>query len=312
MLASVTCFASAQDTGNYPNRPITLLLPFSAGGGGDVLGRFLAQKMSKELGQSVIVENKPGAGGVIGTTVVARSAPDGYTITIGGMTTHLLAPVTNPNVPYDPIKDFVPIGGIGSSSIVMLVAKDYPANNLAEFKKLALESKDPIQYASWGQGSTGHFCGAILGQKAGIPLQHIPYKGTSDIINNMLGGHISVAFVDMATGTPVVNDGRLKAIALCTRPSPSMPKVASYVDQGIDFDRNLSWVMYAPAGTPEAIVKKLSNTLGKVLEESDVKERLLSLGITPGFLASDEQHKTLVDDLAAWRAVAAEANITVN
>lgn len=312
MLASVACFPNAQAAGDYPNRAITLLLPFAAGGGGDVLGRFLAEKMSKELGQTFVVENKPGAGGVIGTTAVARSAPDGYTITIGGMTTHLLAPITNPNVPYDPVKDFKPIGGIGNSSIVMLVSKDYPANNLADFKKLALESKNPLQYASWGQGSTGHFCGAILAQKAKIPLEHIPYKGTSDIINNMMGGHISVGFVDMATGTPPVQDGRLKAIALCTRPSPSMPKVASYGDQGIDFDRPLSWVMYAPAGTPDAIVKKLSGVLEGVLDQSAVKERLLSLGITPGFIASGEQHKTLVEDIAAWRAVAAEANITVN
>ncbi len=309
-LSVVALVASAQSAppASYPTKPIHLLLPFSAGGGGDVLGRLLADRMGKRLNESIFVDNKPGAAGTIGTNVVAMSAPDGYTITIGGMSTHTLAPATYAKLPYDPIKDFATIGRIGTSAIVMVATNDFPANNLKEFVALA-KAKPGVQYASWGPGSTGHFCGEILAQKAGIQLEHVPFKGASQIMNDMLGGHISVGFVDMATGTPFVKDGRVKALGVCTQRSPSLPQVASYKEQGIDFDKTLGWVMYAPANTPKPIVDKLSATLQATLKEPEVVSKLLALGITADFLSGEEQAAANARDIPIWRKIAQDANL---
>lgn len=293
----------------YPDRPIRMLLPFSAGGGGDTLGRILAERFAAELKQPVIVENKPGAGGTIGIAAVARSAPDGYTITIGGMTTHVLSPLVYQNLPYDPIKSFTSLGAIGNSAIIVIANNNFPANNVAELRKLAESRKEPVQYASWGVGSTGHFCGEVMAQKGNVKLTHVPYKGTTQVMTDVIGGHIDLGFVDMATATPMVTQHKVKALAVCTKRSPSTPDVPSYKEQGIDFDRDLNWAMYVPAGTPAPIVQRLSSTLEKVLKEPDVVQKLLGLGITANYISGPNHEKANAADIEAWRAVAKEAGI---
>ncbi|WP_455282402.1 Bug family tripartite tricarboxylate transporter substrate binding protein [Cupriavidus necator] len=312
LLAVAAGAVTAADTAHYPDRPVRMLLPFSAGGGGDILGRFLAERFAAQLKQPVVVENKPGAAGTIGTQAVAAAAPDGYTITIGGMSTHPLAPATYAKLPYDPVRDFQSLGTIGTSSIVMVASNQYPANNLKDLIAMARKQSAPIQYASWGAGSTGHFCGEVLSQKAGIPLQHVPYKGTSQIITDLLGNHISVAFVDMVTATPFVKEGKVKALAVCTRRSPSLPQVASYKEQGVDFDRELTWAMYVPAKTPKPIVDKLSAVLESTLKEPEVVNRLLSLGITAKYVSGAEQQAANARDIPMWKAIAKQAQITLD
>src|SRR6266850_304817 len=216
-LASAACSAQAEDAADYPSKKIKMLLPFGAGGGGDVLGRLLADRMGKRLGQTIFIENRTGAAGTIGAQQAATAAADGYTITIGGMTTHVLAPAVYPNLPYDPI-----------------------------------------------------------------------------------GGHISVGLVDMATGTPLVKDGKLKALAVCGGRSPSLPEVASYKEQGVDFERSLSWVMYAPAGIPASVTQKISGALKASLAEPDIVEKLLALGISAEFIAGDQQRDINARDIEAW------------
>lgn len=311
VLAAACAVATAQPAAapaDYPSKPVHLLLPFSAGGGGDVLGRLLADRMGKRLNQPFVVDNKPGAAGTIGTHTVATSPADGYTITIGGMSTHTLAPATYPKLPYDPLKDFATIGRIGTSAIVMVAAKDFPANDIKEFVALA-KAKPGVQYASWGPGSTGHFCGEVLAQKAGVQLTHVPFKGASQIMTDILGGHIGVGFVDMATGTPFVKEGRVKALGVCTQRSPSLPDVASYKEQGIDFDKTLSWVMYAPAGVPKPIVDKLAAALQATLKEPEVVSKLVALGITADYLSGAEQAAANVIDIPIWRKIAQDANL---
>jgi tripartite-type tricarboxylate transporter receptor subunit TctC len=311
VLAAACAVAAAQPataTADYPSKPVHLLLPFSAGGGGDVLGRILADRMGKRLNQPFVVDNKPGAAGTIGTHTVATSPADGYTITIGGMSTHTLAPATYPKLPYDPLKDFATIGRIGTSAIVMVAAKDFPANDIREFVALA-KAKPGVQYASWGPGSTGHFCGEVMAQKAGVQLTHVPFKGASQIMTDILGGHIGVGFVDMATGTPFVKEGRVKALGVCTQRSPSLPDVASYKEQGIDFDKTLSWVMYAPAGVPKPIVDKLAGALQATLKEPEVVSKLVALGITADYLSGAEQAAANAIDIPIWRKIAQDANL---
>lgn len=311
VLAAACAVATAQPAAaiaDYPSKPVHLLLPFSAGGGGDVLGRLLADRMGKRLNQPFVVDNKPGAAGTIGTHTVATSPADGYTITIGGMSTHTLAPATYPKLPYDPLKDFATIGRIGTSAIVMVAAKDFPANDIREFVALA-KAKPGVQYASWGPGSTGHFCGEVLAQKAGVQLTHVPFKGASQIMTDILGGHIGVGFVDMATGTPFVKEGRVKALGVCTQRSPSLPDVASYKEQGIDFDKTLSWVMYAPASVPRPIVDKLAAALQATLKEPEVVSKLVALGITADYLSGAEQAAANAIDIPIWRKIAQDANL---
>lgn len=174
-LLAATALAANPQPADYPNKPMRMLLPFAAGGGGDALGRLLAERMGKRLGQSIIVENKPGAAGTLGAQAASVAPPDGYTITIGGMSTHTLAPAIYPKLPYDPIKSFVTVGRIGTSAILMVATNDFPANDLKGFIALARAKPGALQYASWGLGSTGHFCGEVLAQKAGIKLTHVPY-----------------------------------------------------------------------------------------------------------------------------------------
>jgi tripartite-type tricarboxylate transporter receptor subunit TctC len=310
VLASAACPARAEDATDYPSKKIKMLLPFGAGGGGDVLGRLLADRMGNRLGQAIYVENRTGAAGTIGAQQAATSPPDGYTITIGGMTTHVLAPAVYPNLPYDPIKDFATIGRIGTSSILLIATKDFAADDLRGLTELSKKG-EPIQYGSWGVGSTGHFCGEILSQKAGVRLQHVPFSSAAKLANDLMGGHISVGLVDMATGTPLVKDGKLKALAVCGGRSPSLPYVASYKEQGVDFERSLSWVMYAPAGVPASIAQKISSALKASLAEPDIIEKLLALGISADFIAGDQQRDINARDIEAWKKVASNAKIEV-
>src|ERR1700712_1876946 len=309
-LLLVTIPARAEDAADYPSRKIRMLLPFAAGGGGDVIGRLLADKMGKRLGQTIFIENRTGAAGTIGAQQAATSPPDGYTITIGGMTTHVLAPASYASLPYDAIKDFATIGRIGTSSILLVATNDFAANDLRELTDMSKKG-DPVLYGSWGVGSTGHFCGEILSQKAGVRLQHVPFSSAAKLANDLMGGHISVGLVDMAAGRPLVKDGKLKALAVCGGRSPSLPDVASYKEQGVDFERSLSWVMYAPAGIPDVAAKKLSAALQESIAEPDMTDRLLALGVTADFIPGDKQRDINASDIEAWKTVAKEAKIEI-
>lgn len=309
-LALVTIPARAEDPTDFPSRKIRMLLPFAAGGGGDVIGRLLADKMGKRLGQTIFIENRTGAAGTIGTQQVAASPPDGYTITIGGMTTHVLAPASYASLPYDAIKDFTTIGRIGTSSILLVATNDFAADDLRGLTEMSKKG-DPILYGSWGVGSTGHFCGEILSQNAGIRLEHVPFSGTAKLANDLLGGHIKLGMLDMATATPFVKDGKLKALAACGGRSPSLPQVKSYKDQGVDFERSLSWVMYAPAGIPDIVARKLSAALKETVEDPEIVDKLLALGVTADFVPGDQQRDINVRDIEAWKKVAVEAKIEI-
>ena len=307
-LASVMVPAQAED--DYPSKKIRMLLPYAAGGGGDVIGRLLADGMGKRLGQTIFIENRTGAAGTIGTQQVAAAAADGYTITIGGMTTHVLAPAVYPSLPYDPIKDFTTLGRIGTSSILLVATNDFAASDIGSLTKMA-KSGAPILYGTWGVGSTGQFCGEILSQQAGIKFEHVPFNGIAKIANDMLGGHIKLAMMDMATATPLVQGGKLKALAACGERSPSLPEVASYKEQGIAFERSLGWAMYAPAGLAGPVARKLSDALKEALEDPELAQKLLALGVTASFLPGDQQRDINARDIEAWKKVAKEAGIEV-
>ena len=309
LVALAPTLAVAQVEPDFPTRPIKLVVSSTAGGGADAVGRLLAEEMAKRLRQPVIIENKPGSGGRLGSSVVAGSPPDGYTVVLGTMTSHILSPGAMKKPPYDPVNDFTSLGQIGTSSILLVAVKDFTANNLTELATLV--QKEPTQYASWGLGSTGHFCIEVFAQAKNLKLDHIPYSSTARIMSDMLGGHIKLAMVDMATGTPFVQNGSLKALAVCTRRSPSLPDVPSYPEQGIDFDQSLNWSMHGPAGLPSGVRAKLEAALEGSLKDPALAKKLLDLGVSVDHLPGAQFADVMRKAIPIWREVAQKANISL-
>jgi tripartite-type tricarboxylate transporter receptor subunit TctC len=315
-IASASMMAQAQSIADYPAKPIRFILISGAGSGGDTVGRMLAEKMAPLIGGTFFIDNKPGAGGAIATELTAKAPPDGYTIALGGSTTHVMLPASNPKLRYDPVKDFSPIGQVGNASILLIATNDFPANNFRELRELAKKTPGGLQYASWGMGSTGHFCGELFNQQTQAQISHIPYKSVAQIQTDILGGHVKLAFVDMASGSPMVKAGRVKAITTCLSRTPSLPNVSSYDDEGINLGGKrlnpFRFALYAPAGTPKPIIDKLSAALKTTLEMADIKARLLDLGITAAFIGGAELTPMNIDDIVAWKQIARSSNITTD
>jgi tripartite-type tricarboxylate transporter receptor subunit TctC len=304
-------------TGNdWPSRPIRFVSISSAGSGGDTITRLLADRMAPLIKGSFVVDNRPGAGGALAADVVAKSSPDGYTILLGGFTSHVLLAAVKPKLTYAPAKDFDPIGQIGTAAILMVVGTDHPANDLKDFIALARRAPESPLYASWGIGSTGHFCGELLAQRAQLKLGHVPYKGVAQIMTDLLGGQIKVAFIDMASGSPMVKAGRIKPIASCISRSPSLPDVRGFDEDGIDFSGKSPtapmWALYAPAGTPKPILEKLSAALRQVVETPEVRDKLLTLGVQAEFVGSEPFRKLIADGIPQWREIAGRSGIVID
>lgn len=299
----------AQPETAYPSKPIKFILPSSPGGGGDMVGRLIGDSLSKRLGQPVIIENNAGASGTIAITQLSKAPADGYTIGLGTMTSTTLAPTVYSKLPYDPVKDLTTIAGIGTSPIVLLVRDDVPVKNLKEFLDYARKLPQPLQYGTWGLGSTGHFCAEVLSQKTGVKLSHVPYKGSAPVMTAMLGGEIHAAWLDMATGTAAVRSGKIRPVALCTRPTAGFPNVGTYKDQGVDFDQWTGWAMFAPPNMPKPILDKLANAVKETITDPAVSSKLLGWGITAEFIPGEQRSADNAKDIQAWRKIASDAGM---
>jgi len=301
--------AMAQDGSDFPRQPIRIVTGSSAGSGSDIVARYLGAKLTPLLGQPIVVENKPGAAGTLGTAYVAREKPDGYALTVGGASTHMLSAALNPKLSYDPVKDFATIGQIGTAGILLIAHKDFPGNSLKDIVAMAKGKPESVQYASWGNGSTGQFCGEVFGQLAGVKFLHVPYKSIPQVITDVEAGHIQLGFTDISSGTAFVKAGKVKGIATCGSRSPALPKVTSYSDQGIPFDRTFRWGLYAPKGTPRPVVDKLAHALKTVLAQPEVVARLLELGITAAYTPGEVLAEVTARDIEAWKIVAKDAQL---
>lgn len=300
----------AQSTDGYPNRPITAVLSSAPGGGSDIIFRYIATKLTPILGQPFIMDNKPGANGAIAMTAVKRAKPDGYTLTLGASASHVMNPVLYANLPYDPVKDFTAIGQLGTVGILLAASKDFPANNLKELAEYAKKQKDPLQYASYGIGSTGHFCGEVLSQMSGYKLSHVPFKTVPQVISALIAGDVKVGFTDMTSGSVAVKNGQIKALASCTSKTPSLPELGSYVDQGVNFDRKFRWVLYGPTGMPEPVIHKLRDALNTVLAMPDVIEKFREFGILIEPMDGNKVNEIVMRDIKDWKEIARKGNIT--
>jgi tripartite-type tricarboxylate transporter receptor subunit TctC len=272
--------AAAQD---YPNRPITLVVPFPPGGSTTIVARIVADKMSEALGQSIVIDNRGGAGGTIGSRAVSKSEPDGYTILLGYSGTLAIGPSLYGNVGYDPRKDFEPIGRIGTAPNTLVVHPSFPVHSVAELIAYAKANPGKVNYGSAGIGTVSHVCGEYFANVAGIKLTHIPYKGTGPAIIDLLGGHIPMAFAPVPATHENTQSGKLRMLAVTSavRSSllPNVPTIAEAALPG--FEAVLRYGLVAPPGTPRAIIERLNAALNAALASEDVRARLAIDGAEP-------------------------------
>jgi tripartite-type tricarboxylate transporter receptor subunit TctC len=294
--AAIVLCASAgiANADDYPTHPITLIVPFPPGGSTTVMARNVADKMSATLGQPLVVENRGGAGGTIGTRSVAKAAPDGYTILLSYTATMAIAPSINVNAGYDPRKDFVPIGMIGFAPNVLVVHPSLPVHSIAELIAYAKAAPAPLQYGSPGVGTVNHLAGEYLASETGVKLQHVPYKGNGPAMGDLLGGHIPMMFVPIPVALGNIKAGTLRGLAITTaKRSNLLPDLPTLAESGVPgFDVALRYGLMAPAGTPPTVIARLNKELNAALATQEVKERLATEGAealpgTPEAYAAD-------------------------
>src|SRR6478735_6874072 len=272
---------TAQGQTGYPDRPITLIVPYAPGGGNDVMARAVAEPMGKVLGQPLVIENRGGGGGSIGTRQVAKAPADGYTLGLGGTGTLAIDPTLYPNVGYDPRKDFAPIGLIATSALVVLVHPSVPAKTIPELIALAKREDGKLTYASAGIGSGIHLGAELFATMAGVKLTHIPYKGSAPALTDLIGGHVTIYFSSLPPALALVKDGRVRALAV-TGPqrSPLLPDLPTVAEAGPlpGYEAVLHYGIVAPAGTPQPVIDKLAAAMRAALAAPDVRARIAADG----------------------------------
>jgi tripartite-type tricarboxylate transporter receptor subunit TctC len=309
--ALLSCLATASIAAadNYPSRNITLVLPFAAGSGTDTTTRLISQHLSQALGVGIVIENKAGANGMIAATYVARAAPDGYTLLVTTNTTHSANPYLLKSLTYDPVKDFTPIARTGDLPFMLVIHPEVPAKTVGELVAYAKANPGKLSYASGS--SSAIVSGATFAHNAGLDLLHVPYKSSPPALNDVMGGRVSMMFVDILTGLPLVNGGALKALAVTTKErSPLMPQLPSMQEAGVpDFDIT-SWQGYfGPAGVPKEIVTRLNAEIRKIVEKPEIKAQLATLGMDAFSGTPEELGNFVKDQLVLWEKLIGNAGI---
>jgi tripartite-type tricarboxylate transporter receptor subunit TctC len=312
-LFAVACVAPgagalAQD---FPSKPIRIVVPYAPAGNIDITARTLAPAFAEALGQSVIVENRPGAGGSIGTGAVAKAAPDGYTLLLGSSGTITAGPAVYKALPYDTQKDLIPIGAIQAVPLLLTAAPKAPISSYKEFLAYAKSKGSPITMASSGSGTSNHLALELLSREAKIPLTHVPYKGSGAAFADLLGSQVETMMDQLSASIEHIRAGRLKAIAVTSlKRSPQLPNVPTLDELGVSgFDATTFTGLFAPAGTPPAVIEKLQAALKKTLAIESVRERYRSLGVEMMDMGAAEFAAFVRADGERWRKVAREANV---
>jgi tripartite-type tricarboxylate transporter receptor subunit TctC len=301
--------ANAQSA--YPDRPIKIIVGFAAGGGTDVAARILAQKMSESLGQSVVVENRPGASGLIGADAVAKSPADGYTLMMGTQTTLAVAPLLNPKSSVDPSRDFAGVGLAGISPLVLTVNPSLPVKSITELIALAKQRPGAINFGSGGVGTTPHMAGELFAYTAGISMVHIAYRGEAPALNDLLGGQLQVMFPNLSACIGNVRAGTLRALAVTSKQrSASAPDIPTIGESGLSGFEAATWFgLVAPAGTPKDVLAKLHAVVKRLGDMSDVQQRFNELGMMPAASSPEELDAYIKAETAKWAKVIKDAGI---
>ncbi len=299
---------AAQDP--WPSKPLRMILPFPPGGGTDILGRLIGDRLAASLGQPVVTENRGGAGGNVGAEAAARSAPDGYTIVLVAPSL-AISPTLYSKLNYDPVKDFAPVGLVASVPNVMVTHPSVPAQNLREFLELARAKPGGMNFGSGGSGTSNHLAGELLNLAAGIKLVHIPYKGVNLAMQGVLAGEVQLVFIGVPVPAPHIKAGRLRALAVLARErSPLLPEVPTAAEAGLpDFDVTTWYAILAPAGTPRPIIARLNAELVKMMQSPEMKERLAGMGTEPMTSTPEECAAYIRREIAKWGDVVRKAGL---
>ena len=304
LLAFACClllsFAAAAQS--YPARTVKIIVPFGPGGTADTLGRLVAQKLADQLKENFVIENKGGAGGVVGSELVAKSAPDGYTLVVSGIASHVIAPLLPGGAPYDPVKDFTHIALFGGPPAVFAVNPSLPARSLKEFVALAKEKPGGLTYGSPGPGTQGQLVAELFKREAGIDVVHVPYKGAAAAVTDLIGGQINAVSTTLSTASGQIKAGRARALALSSAQRlPDYPDIPTFVEQGYPNIIGTVWFsLSGPAGMPHDIVDRLNAEVRRALELSEVRDRLKHEGIGPNRLDAKEFTAFVTDELRRW------------
>jgi tripartite-type tricarboxylate transporter receptor subunit TctC len=301
VMAALGAPAGAQ---SWPDKQVNFIVPFSAGGTTDLFGRLLANHMQQKFGKPFIVENRAGAGGNLGAAAVAKAAPDGYTFLVGTVSTHAINPFLYSKLPYDTVKDFQPVSLIARLPNILVVHPSLPANNVAELIAHLKANPDKLSYGSSGAGTSIHLAAELFKIKTGTTMTHVPFRSSGDIMNNLTGGHINLAFDNITLAWPQVKAGRLRALAVSSTArseiAPDVPTVAETIP---GFDATSWHGVFAPAGTPKPIVDAMAAEMKRILELPDVKEKLFEIGAIAAPMTPEEFAKFIDTERAKWAEV---------
>jgi tripartite-type tricarboxylate transporter receptor subunit TctC len=308
VLAAITSASAQEDPAQYPSRPIHIVVGFTPGGGNDLIARIVGQKLSEDLGQPVIIDNKPGAGAIVATEYVAKSAPDGYTLLVGASGAMSINPAVYAKLSYDPVRDFIPISELGSFPLILIVNASSPIKSVAELVAYAKANPDKANYSS--ASTAFQLATELFKQKTGAPLQEIPYKGAADSVMAVISSQVTATIADAGPVSGQIKGGQVRALAVAApKRTEDLPDIPTMKEAGADVEAVLWSGMFAPKNTPPAIVKKLEGEFVRIARQPDVIARLKPLGIESIGNSSDEFAKIQASDIARWTAVAKAANI---
>jgi tripartite-type tricarboxylate transporter receptor subunit TctC len=307
--SAISLPAAAQD---YPTRQITLIAPWPAGGAVDALCRAVAPHLSDRLGKSVVVENRPGAGSVIGTAAGAKAAPDGYTMVMAGSGSLAISATMYKKLPYDPVKDLVPLALGGRVPFVLVVNPSLPVRSVAELVQYAKNNPGKLSFASGGPGSPHHLYGELLKSMTGIEMTHVPYKGSAPALTDVIAGHVPLLFSDTVPSLPQIREGKVRALGVSTAVRlPAAPDIPPIAEAGVPGFDAAGWGVFAvPAGTPKEVVGRLQAALAEVLALPDVQQQIIKLGMIPGSTSSPEElERFIASEIARWGKVVTQAGL---
>ena len=300
-------------TGSYPTKPIRLVVPFPAGGATDIFARTLSPKLGEKIGSAVVVENRPGAGGTLGSDLVAKSSADGYTLLLATSSTHSIGPNLNPRMPYDAVRDFTPIGQVGNAPSIMLVPNSSPAKTIQEWIEFAKKNPGKLNYASSGNGTIVQLTAELFKSQAGLFVVHIPYKGTALAMPDLISGKVDVLFDSLPTGLPHVKDGRLRALGVTsaqrTNMAPGLPAIAEVLP---GYESTTWFGLFGPQGMRPEIVARVNTAALQALADPEVKDKLQRLGIEAIGTSPMQFTSMLAAESAKWKKIITERKITLD
>jgi tripartite-type tricarboxylate transporter receptor subunit TctC len=307
------CGGALAQPAAYPTKPVRFIVPYPPGGSADILARSIGAKLAEGLAQPVVVDNRPGAGTAIGTEATAKSPPDGYTVMIGTVSSHAINPSLNPNLKYDPVKDFAPVSLVASIPFVLLAHPSLPAGSVQELVALARAKPGALNFSSAGNGTSNHLAGELLKSMTNVEMVHVPYKGSAPALTDLLAGQVNLMFDLVLTAQPHVRSGAARALGVTGRSrSPALPSVPTIDESGVPGYEVSAWFgIFAPAGTPAAVVKRLNAEIVKIMQLPEMKERLASQGAEAMSSTPEQFAAYVTEELAKWSRVVKASGMKV-